>query len=92
MRLEHPLKKKAKQMGYANSRAYAGGSCKKLFCSNHLNCNVLSNEGKCRNPDMARQSMSGFGIDVKKLMTLAGWDSENSDMKPACGLVLIGNM
>lgn len=82
---------KAKKMGYANSRAYAGGSCKKVFCSEYLDCNVLANKGDCRNPDIARPSMSGFGVDVKKLMMLAGWDIESSDMKPACGLVLIAD-
>ena len=85
------IEKKAKQMGYLNSRAYAAGSCKKLFCSDYLNCNVLSGKGGCRNPDVARPSMSGFGIDVKKLIELAGWHSEESGMKPACGLILLVN-
>ena len=84
------VENKAKQLGYTNSRAYAAGSCKKLFCGEHLECNVLSGEGECRNPDIARQSMSGFGINVKKLMELAGWESEKSKMKPACGMILIG--
>ena len=83
------IENKAKQMGYAKSRAYAAGSCKKLFCGEHLECNVLSGKGECRNPDIARQSMSGFGINVKKLMELAGWKSERSEMKPACGMILI---
>lgn len=83
------IENKAKQMGYAKPRAYAAGSCKKLFCGEHLKCNVLSGEGECRNPDIARQSMSGFGINVKKLMELAGWKSEKSEMKPACGMILI---
>ncbi|WP_022668991.1 DUF2284 domain-containing protein [Desulfospira joergensenii] len=86
------VEKKAKQMGYTNSKAYAAGSCKKLFCGQHLNCNVLSGDGECRNPDLARQSMSGFGINVKKLMETANWDedSETAEMKPACGMILIG--
>lgn len=83
------IENKAKQMGYAKSRAYAAGSCKKLFCEEHLSCNVLSGEGECRNPDIARQSMSGFGINVRKLMELAGWNSEKPEMKPACGMILI---
>lgn len=83
------IENKAKQMGYANSKAYAAGSCKKLFCGEYLNCNVLSGKGECRNPDIARQSMSGFGINVKKLMELAGWGSEKPEMKPACGMILI---
>ena len=83
------IENKAKQMGYAKPRAYAAGSCKKLFCGEYLECNVLSGKGECRNPDIARQSMSGFGINVKKLMELAGWKSEKSEMQPACGVILI---
>ncbi len=83
------IEENAKQMGYIRSKAYAAGSCKKLFCGEYLNCNVISGKGDCRNPDVARQSMSGFGINVRKLMALAGWSSDSSEMKPACGLVLI---
>lgn len=83
------IENQAKQMGYVNSRAYAAGSCKKLFCSEHLSCNVVFGQGECRNPDLARQSMSGFGINVKKLMTIAGLHSDTPEMKPACGLILI---
>lgn len=59
--------------GFINARAYAGGSCKEIFCRDYPECRALSKSGKCRNPLSARPSMSGFGIDVSKLMKIAGW-------------------
>jgi predicted metal-binding protein len=89
----------AVEMGYNNSRAYAGGSCKRLFCYDYTYCRVLKEKGECRNPRQARPSMSGFGINVSKLMQVAGWTMRrvNQDtggdkisMGTVCGLVLIG--
>ena len=88
----------AVKMGFKNSEAYAGDSCKALFCYDHLECRVLSKKGKCRNPQYARPSMSGFGINVSKLMETAGWtlnkaaydtDSATIKIESVCGLVLI---
>lgn len=83
------IENSAKEMGYEKAKAYAVGSCKKLFCSEHENCSVLSGGGECRNSDTARQSMSGFGINVKQLIDLAGWKTGPSEMRPVCGMVLI---
>jgi predicted metal-binding protein len=89
----------AVEMGYRHSKAYAGGSCKRLFCQDHTYCRVLEEEGECRNPRQARPSMSGFGINVSKLMRVAGWtmsrltqDTKQDEvpMGKVCGLVLIG--
>jgi predicted metal-binding protein len=88
----------AVKMGFKNSKAYAGGSCKKIFCYDHPECLALSEKGKCRNPKYARPSMSGFGINVLKLMETAGLtmnmatpdtDSNEIKMGSVCGLVLI---
>jgi predicted metal-binding protein len=88
----------AVKMGFAGAQAYAGGSCKKIFCHDDPECLALSEEGKCRNPQYARPSMSGFGIDVAKLFKTAGWkmnwithdtDSTATKMANVCGLVLI---
>ena len=85
-------------MGFSNARAYAGGSCKKIFCHEHRACLALSANGKCRNPQHARPSMSGFGIDVSKLFDISGWtmrwldqqpDASTTQMANVCGLVLI---
>lgn len=103
MRLLHEIaseiERSAVEHGYPNSKAFAGGSCKKIFCQDHPDCRVLSGVGECRNLQHARPSMSGFGINVSKLMKAAGWHM-NWDVSKAgpgqglmgtvCGLVLIG--
>jgi predicted metal-binding protein len=92
------LEKQAIKTGFPEARAYAGGSCKTIFCRDHLACQALSENGKCRNPDAARPSMSGFGIHVAKLFEAAGWSmnwtARNQDSLPipmanVSGLVLI---
>jgi len=89
----------AVEIGHHHSRAYAGGSCKQLFCQDYTYCRLLEEGGECRNPRQARPSMSGFGINVSKLMQVAGWtmhriiqDTRHDDvsMGTVCGLVLIG--
>ena len=88
------VEKSALAKGYVKAKSFAGGSCKQLFCWNHRICNVLDGR-ECRNPDYARPSMSGFGVDVSKLMALAGWKLEwhteenKTEMGTVCGLVLI---
>jgi len=92
------VEQSAVRMGFENARAYTGGSCKEIFCGDFAECAVLSGEGNCRNPQSARPSMSGFGINVSKLMEAAGWTmsiaacddgSNRSKMGNVCGLVLI---
>jgi len=93
------IEQSAVENGFSDSKAYAGGSCKKLFCHNHADCRVLAREGECRNPGLARPSMSGFGINVSKLMKAAGMsygmithelEETKISMGTVCGLVLIG--
>ena len=62
----------AVENGFSGARAFAGGSCKRIFCTDHPECRVLAG-GPCRHPDRARPSMSGYGIDVSRLMNAAGW-------------------
>ncbi|UCF91002.1 MAG: DUF2284 domain-containing protein [Desulfobacterales bacterium] len=93
------IEKAAVEKGYNRSKAFAGGSCKPLFCQEHPDCRVLSENGKCRHPHIARPSMSGFGINVSQLVKTAGWqmdritretDPEAVKIAMLCGLVLIG--
>lgn len=93
------IEKSAIEMGCHDSKAYVGGSCKQIFCRDHPDCRVLAENGECRNPFLARPSMSGFGINVLKLKKAAGWmsnktprdtDSDAVSMETVCGLVLIG--
>lgn len=72
------VEQQAKKSGFDNARAFAGGSCKTIWCSSHNECPVLSDGGECRNPELARPSMSGFGINVMKLMKSAGWSGEKA--------------
>lgn len=93
------IEKDAVRRGHTRSRAFAGGSCKGLFCPGETGCRVVDEGGECRNPDRARPSMSGFGINVSKLMAAAGWPmnraapDEGGDAAgtgTVSGLVLIG--
>jgi len=95
------VEKKADGMGYKGSRAFAGGSCKELFCSEHATCCVLDAQGLCRHPQYARPSMSGFGINVTKLMQSAGWPynkatrqqaADEESMTWVAGLILIADV
>ena len=73
------VEKKAIEMGYVGSRAFAGGSCLKIFCQEHADCRVLARQKECRHLQSARPSMSGFGIDVARLMQTAGWPAKKAD-------------
>lgn len=93
------MEHRAKERGFAESKAFAGGSCKNIFCHQHANCRVLGEGGQCRNPGQARPSISGFGINVLKLMQAAGWAMDDStraagpsraSQRVLCGLVLVG--
>ncbi len=77
------VERKAVEIGYGGSKAFAGDSCKKIFCNDHATCRVLSKQGECRNPDTARPSMSGFGIDVASLLRTAGWPAKTADHEQA---------
>ena len=89
----------ATAMGCAGARAFAGGSCKEIFCREHKDCAALTGDGACRFPETARPSMSGFGVDVSRLFQTAGWemnwetrnpDAASIKMASVAGLVLIG--
>ena len=67
------IERTAVDLGYRNAQAYAGGSCKQIFCPDEAECRLLAQRGPCRHPLAARPSMSGFGIDVVRLVKAAGW-------------------
>jgi len=72
------VEQKAAVIGFKKSKGFAGGSCKELFCDDQKNCRVI-NEGKpCRNDEIARPSMSGYGIDVTELMKSSGWSAQKA--------------
>ena len=92
------LESEAMAVGFDHAHAFAGGSCKNLFCDDLPDCQVLGGQ-TCRHPDRARPSMSGYGVDVTALAAAAGWELDpvrmnpeagNSPMGLVIGLVLVG--
>jgi predicted metal-binding protein len=73
------VEQKAIAMGFEKSKAFAGGSCKELFCGDQEKCRVLAENKPCRHEASARPSMSGFGIDVIRLMTSSGWPASRAE-------------
>ena len=103
MRLLHKItagtEHAAVRAGYYDSQAFAGGSCKNIFCHDKESCPVLSEDGECPYPHYARPSMSGFGINVSELMKTCGWPSDinvhnsqtdTDSMSWLAGMILIG--
>lgn len=97
-RIAASVERHAMAMGRVKAMAFAGGSCKQLFCGKETDCAVLARGARCRHPDCARPSMSGFGIDVARLMLAAGWaftpaagnsGTEHPPNAPICALVLM---
>lgn len=99
MRLLHEIaagvERAAAGRGWPDAAALAGGSCRHLFCFDQSDCAVVNGGGGCRFPDGARPSMSGFGIDVTRLMETAGWTLNRAvegetPTAPVVALVLLG--
>lgn len=73
------VEQKAIQSGLEKSKAFAGGSCKDLFCDDQEKCCVVAENKPCRHMASARPSMSGFGIDVTQLMLSSGWPAPKAE-------------
>ena len=73
------VEQKAIEMGFDKSKAFAGGSCKELFCEDQEKCCVVVENKPCRHIEVARPSMSGFGIDVTQLMLSSGWSAAKTE-------------
>lgn len=102
MRLLHQIvatvERSAVKKGFENSKAFAGGSCKHLFCESRKSCCVMEESSPCPHTAKARPSMSGFGIDVSQLMLSCGWSgqkakqaaaSDHQDTSWIAGLILV---
>lgn len=92
------LEKQAQLQGF-KAAAFAGGSCKRLFCSSSQECQLLQEGGVCRFPKWARPSVSGVGINVFALCETLEWPidkvtkqskANDGDMGLLVGLVLLG--
>ena len=73
------VEQKAMALGFGESKAFAGGSCKDLFCEDQERCSVVAENIPCRHADVARLSMSGFGIDVTQFMISSGWPASKAE-------------
>lgn len=82
------LERFAAAAGLARPRAFAAGCCKLLFCTEHEACSVLEG-GDCRNPDSARPSMSGLGVNFNRLNSVLGWQVSRA---PSDGAEPLGTM
>ena len=80
----------AREQGVVKAKAFAGGSCKELFCSAYAECRVLDEGKACRNPHQARPSMSGYGISVGKLTEIAGWAQNIPVAKEDATITFVG--
>jgi predicted metal-binding protein len=72
------VEQEAIKIGFKKSKAFAGGSCKTLFCDDQEKCCVVTENKPCRHKEHARPSMSGFGIDVTQLMKSSGWSAQKA--------------
>lgn len=83
MRLLHEIvstvELNARDTAFEKSRAFAGGSCKDLFCEDQQDCCVVTKNEPCRHIELARPSMSGFGVDVTQLMLSCGWSGQKAE-------------
>ena len=73
------VEQKAIEVGFKDSKGFAGGSCKELFCDDQEKCCVVEENKPCHHNEIARPSMSGFGIDVTQLMKSSGWPAQKAE-------------
>ena len=59
--------------GHYLAFGFGAGSCRHTFCSLEEDCQAIKGE-RCRFSLRARPSMEAVGIDVYKMVDLAGWD------------------
>jgi len=93
------IERLAKEKGYTNSKGFAAGSCKLIFCNEQAECVVLDKNEKCLFFNQARPSLSGLGVNFFELTKIVGWQIKKitKDTKPdevpmgiMAGMVLIG--
>ncbi|MGA2404303.1 MAG: DUF2284 domain-containing protein [Syntrophobacteraceae bacterium] len=59
--------------GHYLAFGFAAGSCRHTFCGQLPDCQAMKGD-KCRFSLKSRPSMEAVGIDVYKMVALAGWD------------------
>lgn len=59
--------------GHYLAFGFAAGSCRHTFCGQQKDCQAMKGD-KCRVSLISRPSMEAVGIDVYKMVALAGWE------------------
>lgn len=59
--------------GHYLAFGFAAGSCRHTFCGQQKDCQAMKGD-KCRFSLISRPSMEAVGIDVYKMVALAGWE------------------
>lgn len=59
--------------GHYLAFGFAAGSCKHTFCGQQKDCQAMKGD-KCRMSLISRPSMEAVGIDVYRMVALAGWE------------------
>lgn len=86
------LERTAGERGYPEAWGIAADCCRRLFCNEQAACSRLEG-GKCRNPEKARPSMSGMGVNFNRLSSALGWNGEvalGPGMACMVGVILLG--
>jgi len=83
----------AAEAGFSESKGFAAGSCKPVFCPEYQ-CQALIDGESCRYPDIARPSMEAVGVNVFKLVRSVGWEihkiSKDRDPESFPNGILVG--
>ncbi len=59
--------------GHYLAFGFGAGSCRHTFCGQQKDCQAMQGD-RCRFSLIARPSMEAVGIDVYRMVTLAGWE------------------
>lgn len=73
------IEHQAQSMGFERASGYSSGGCKRTLCFEHAECAAVQEGGECRNPDIARPSLSGMGVNWNDLSKALGWAMRNMD-------------
>ncbi len=89
------IEHKAVTLGFKLARGYSSGGCKVTLCGDHADCAALQEGGQCRNPNTARPSLSGMGVNWHDLSKSLGWimrKTEDGALNPAAETIMMAGL
>jgi predicted metal-binding protein/DNA-directed RNA polymerase subunit RPC12/RpoP len=89
------IEHQAKSLGFKKACGYSSGGCKRTFCYEHAYCAGLETGGQCRNPDKARPSLSGMGVNWHELSKTLGWamqKNEDGESNPEAKFIMMAGL